>query len=361
MSEPADVAEAVAHAESWNERVALVRRVPEEFGAHNAKVYAAIAERAYVPSLRPDFGYVHWRPEYELDAFVQVYERALAATDGFRVVDAEHLTNVIRNDPATLRVFRLLVGLIPSEFAEVCSETADGLRVGKGTIESIERGKSPKASVARACAIVIDRAMNGDLFPADLEGTGLRSKQQKPDTAEGWGTVQHHADHGVSLAVLLHQRLYGGAFRQLLDSTSRARADLLEQPVEDLLTTFGIPFIRTGAHNQAEIELRFGMTVRPAPDFLLTDDSRAIRGMLECTATNDARTARESASRYTSLRNESRRLGGVPVLAVLSGTGWRHARDALGPVVRDTDGRVFTLATLDAMLSVDPFPQLRKK
>jgi hypothetical protein len=32
--------------------------------------------------------------------------------------------------------------------------------------------------------------------------------------------------------------------------------------------------------------------------------------------------------------------------------------DTLGPVVRDTDGRVFTLATLPDMLAVNPFPSL---
>lgn len=36
----------------------------------------------------------------------------------------------------------------------------------------------------------------------------------------------------------------------------------------------------------------------------------------------------------------------------------RGINDALGPVVRDTDGRVFTLSTLNSMLEVAPFPGL---
>jgi hypothetical protein len=70
------------------------------------------------------------------------------------------------------------------------------------------------------------------------------------------------------------------------------------------------------------------------------------------------RDRRREASRFNSLRAEAARLGGVPVFAVLSGLGWRRARDALGPVVRDTDGRIFTIANLSEMLSADPFPQL---
>jgi hypothetical protein len=39
--------------------------------------------------------------------------------------------------------------------------------------------------------------------------------------------------------------------------------------------------------------------------------------------------------------------------------GWARVNDTLGPVIRDTDGRVFTLATLPQMLGVAPFPSLR--
>lgn len=48
----------------------------------------------------------------------------------------------------------------------------------------------------------------------------------------------------------------------------------------------------------------------------------------------------------------------MPLLAVLGGMGWARVNDTLGPVVRDTVGRVFTLATLPEMLSVAPFPTL---
>ena len=61
-----------------------------------------------------------------------------------------------------------------------------------------------------------------------------------------------------------------------------------------------------------------------------------------------------SQTRYA----EASRLGGIPVFAMLGGVGWRRANDALGPVVRDTDGRVFTLATLPEMLTVEPMPGL---
>ena len=51
-------------------------------------------------------------------------------------------------------------------------------------------------------------------------------------------------------------------------------------------------------------------------------------------------------------------LGGIPLFAVLAGLGWTRTADALGPVVRDTDGRTFTIPTLQEMLTVQPFPSL---
>ena len=69
--------------------------------------------------------------------------------------------------------------------------------------------------------------------------------------------------------------------------------------------------------------------------------------MLECKGTNNGGTARDKALRFERLRDESIRLDGIPLLAVLGGIGWARVNDTLAPVVRDTDGRVFTISTLD--------------
>ncbi len=87
-----------------------------------------------------------------------------------------------------------------------------------------------------------------------------------------------------------------------------------------------------------------------------TDDS--LKTMLECKGTNNGGTARDKSLHFRTLRAESVRLGGVPLVAVLGGIGWARINDALGPVVRDTDGRVFTLSTLASLLEVAPFPSL---
>lgn len=94
-----------------------------------------------------------------------------------------------------------------------------------------------------------------------------------------------------------------------------------------------------------------GRTARPAADAVgLRRAGRA--------ATNDGGTARDKAARFRPLRAEANRLGGVPLFAVLGGLGWRRTADALGPVIRDTDGRTFGMATLGQMIETEPFPSL---
>jgi hypothetical protein len=92
-------------------------------------------------------------------------------------------------------------------------------------------------------AKTIVAVMNGQLFGGARPG--LRSKQQKPDTERGWASVREYASAGVPLKVFLHQRHYGGAFRQVLDATSSRRGDLIEDAVAVLFEARGISFVRT--------------------------------------------------------------------------------------------------------------------
>lgn len=62
--------------------------------------------------------------------------------------------------------------------------------------------------------------------------------------------------------------------------------------------------------------------------------------------------------RFERLRSESVRLSGIPLIAVLGGLGWQRVNDTLGPVIRDCDGRVFTVSNIDEMLTVATFPAL---
>ncbi|MGH4008269.1 MAG: hypothetical protein ACRDTH_08975 [Pseudonocardiaceae bacterium] len=313
-----------------------------------------------MPHLAADFAYIHEAPFYEQKYFEDVYVEAHLATNGFTDVAEPRLVEILHKNPRTLLVFRTILGLTKEEFAHctvLAGEAVEMRPLSAGKVDSMERkGTAITEEQAHVVANALAQVMDGTLF-GDPSG-GLKSKQDKPDTCNSWESVRAFAMNGVPFALFLHQRHYGGAFRQVLDATSTQRGNLIEDAVETLFKENGVLHVRTGSHNQSEIATRFEVQVAPAPDFVVYDKSDALRAMLECKGTNNGGTARDKALRFERLRDESVRLGGVPLLAVLGGIGWARVNDTLGPVVRDTDGRVFTVSTLHEMLTVSPFPSL---
>jgi hypothetical protein len=370
-----DTIRSILETTTWAQRIHQIRLVPQRHGTgDHVSIYAVVARKLYMPHLAPDFAYIHDAPFYDTQHFFEAYDAADRLTQGFALVGAEEVARVIADCPSTLLVFRTLLGLTKEEFAHstvLVAASAGMPPVTASVIDNIERTpvsaslKRPKSATARAKAEIqaqllaetICLAMNGELYGQAPEG--LRLKQDKPDTENGWESVRHFAREGVPLWIFLHQRHYGGAYRQILDATSTRRGDLIEDAVEHLFIEAGISFIRTGSHNQAEVAARFEVQVTPAPEFVVYDPADdGLRAMLECKGTNNGGTARDKSLRFARLRVESIRLGGVPLFAVLSGIGWARINDALAPVVRDTDGRVFTISTLTSMLEVMPFPSL---
>jgi len=315
----------------------------------------------YVTHLAPDYAYVPVEDFYELPHFDRAYAKAAAATANFSKISAADLAAAIQAEPAVLLPMRVITGLLRNEFAGATKIVAQALGLqplSPSKVDSMEHsGTVTSAEQARVAAETLHQIMQGALFGRPPAGD-LKSKQQKPDTVNGWESVHQYASHGVPYSVFLHQRHYGGAFRQVLDATSELRGGLIEDAVEALFTEHGILHVRTGSHNQAEIAARFEVTVQPAPDFVVYDRSGSLRAMLECKGANDGGTARDKALRFERLHDESVRLGGVPLIAVLGGLGWMRVNDTLGPVVRDCDGRVFSVSNLTELLTVAPFASL---
>lgn len=366
---------AILAAGTWARRIQQIRLVPQRHGTgEHGAIYAAVARELYMPHLAPDFAFIHEADFYETPHFFAAYDEAVRLTEGFTRVSEADLQAALLVCPRALLVFRTLLGFTKGEFAQATlAAVPEGLKpLSAAQVDTMEHsaigipppatsaGLAKATAQAQAAAKTIAMAMDGELFgeaPA-----GHKSKQHKPDTKDGWDSVRNYAVHGVPLPVFLHQRHYGGAFRQVLDATSAKRGDLIEDAVEALFTANGISFVRTGSHNQADIARRFEVHVTPAPDFVVFDPvDDSLRALLECKGTNDGGTARDKALRFARLKAESLRLNGVPLFAVLGGIGWARINDALGPVVRDTDGRVFTLTTLDSMLEVAPFPALTQQ
>lgn len=355
-----DTVEDICRAPTFDARIAEIRKIPGRHGTDDQPaIFARIARRLYVPALTPDFAYVHQMDFYDGAHFEESYRQAATATTNFTVTDRATLAACLQRWPISLLTFRVIVGLTREELAHATRMIDPENGISGSIVDSAERkGIALSSGRATLLASTLTKIMDGSLFVAAT--SDVRTKQQiKADTADGWTSVADYAATGVPYWMYLHQRHFGGAFRQLLDATSTKRGDIIEDAVAELFSSHDVPFIRTGSHNQGEIAERFGLEVRPAPDFVLFDAySDTLMAILECKGANDGGTARDKALRFSRLKTESMRLGGVPVVAVLGGIGWQRVNDTLGPVVADTDGRVFTLSSLNDLLTVAPLPQL---
>lgn len=355
--------ERIVSAPTWDDRIARIRQIPARHGTNeHTGILAEVARQLYVPHLAPDYAYVHVSDFYELPHFQECYAKAASCTENFTKVSVDDLATAIQAEPQALLALRVITGLTRGEFAASTGIVAGALglkALSPGKVDAMERsGTAMTQDQARVAAETLDLVMGGTMFGGPLGD--LKSKQQKPDTARGWGSVRQFASDGVPYEVFLHQRHYGGAFRQVLDATSELRGNLIEDAVGALFDQHGILYIRTGSHNQDEIATRFEVTVQPAPDFVVFDTADNLRALIECKGANDGGTARDKAPRFKGLHEESIRLGGIPLVAVLGGLGWTRLNDTLGPVVRYCDGRVFFVSNLDEMMTVAPFASLAR-
>ncbi len=189
-----ETVEQVAQAETWDARVQAIRRVPELHGQlEHSAVYAALAERLYRPHLSPQFAFVPWRDDYELETFIGFYNRAVILTNGFRDVAPGDLIRVLREAPEVLVIFRTILGYTPGEFSAAVSEIAKEVGqepVGQARIKAIEGGR-PQARPWPGCAPSPStgswKARSGDRHPRSCVASSTSPTPKEAGPAwRGW-------------------------------------------------------------------------------------------------------------------------------------------------------------------------------
>lgn len=240
-----DLAELVAKviAGTWPERVAAIRSVPAEFpGKEHTAVYAEAGRAFYVDKLALHFHLIPWPAKFaDRASFFAGYAAADAATHGFTQTTPADIEAAIRSDSRALRIFRLATGYTPGELADTV-EALEGAKIGSASIDRMESGgqvstriDSEIPAVARLISDIVS-GHGGYSVSSALAARGFRGKIDKPDTRNGWASVEHLHREGVPYAELLYQRFYGGAFRQLQDAGGTSKGDLLEDATEALFT-----------------------------------------------------------------------------------------------------------------------------
>jgi hypothetical protein len=169
----------------------------------------------------------------------------------------------------------------------------------------------------------------------------------KVDTSDGLDSVRHAATQHVPYAVLLYERYLGRPFASHRDSVSELIGDVMETAIEERLTRSQIPFRKT---NRAEKVPGF----EQSPDFFVPDEfSPSV--VIEAKITGDDGTARDKVTRIEKLatiRDERlrRKKDGFQLVACIDGRGFGVRREDMRRMLLKTEGKVFTLKTLDQLV-----------
>ena len=300
----------------------------------------------------------------EYHDFQAAYEVLKRHTSAFRSLTESAIWTSLREDSLCFLVLRAILGMTPPEWADL-AHSERGVEVPQGAARSLDsRCRSNHTYFARLSrprnATTLERVdalisvavqYIGQGIPAGAEDTVYRL--DKVDTGEGLTSLEHVAAQHVPYAVLLYERYLGRPFASHRDSVSELVGDVMENAIEQRLSRAGITFRKSG---RAERVPGYDQ----APDFFIPDEFSPTV-VLEAKITGDDGTARDKVTRIlhlTEMRDERVRKGlaKFEVVACIDGRGFGVRREDMRRMLLGTEGKVFTLATLDQLI---PHTRLR--
>jgi hypothetical protein len=302
----------------------------------------------------------------EYPVFEEGYEALKRATEGFRKLVPEVLTDTVSKVPITFVVLRAMLGFTPPEWAYVTSQRT-GVQVPQGSARTLDRTVRLKPStplrtsggvttqriramVETACELLSEGA---------TDAPGVLHRLNKADTKHGLTSLQPVADLGLPYAMVLYERFLGRPFAGHRDSISELVGDLVESAIEVVLTDAGISFRKT---KRAERITGFDQT----PDFIVPDEFNP-RIVIEAKLTEDDGTARDKITRVQHLGTLSMQ-GRSPnepprfeVIACIAGRGFKVRREDMKKLLLATRGKVFTLENLNRLVDCSRLREFRTK
>ena len=340
------------------QRAVGVVRAKQGNDAHQAN---KLLVQSFLEHVRPSF---HLIPKGDSmaneESFTLAYSALAAGTDNFTVVSEASLQSVLLKTPEALGPLRMIVGLTHNELAVAIRLLEPDARVNGDRLKKFERSSATsqpseeRDKLAALIAATATAVMSRDILSVPSAATGyFHSKLDKRDTTDGWVSVQRDSK-GVPYSALLYQRYVGGVWRQVQDAYSEVKGDaVLEHPLRDLLDAHAIPYhhTRRGATGARETVELYGMS--PGPDFVIPDESPTL--VIESKVAEDGGTARDKAARIRTMTSAARERS-LKACVLIDGKGWIERTAALLDVIIATEGRTYTLTTLDHILEL---PEIR--
>ena len=318
---------------------------------------AALLARGYRDKMGPAFHLIARGGAVEGEAaFTALFEELVSATKGFTSTEREVFVALLRKEPGVLAPLRMILGLTRQEMTAALRIVNKDARTSTQTLRKFEQGgpptrmQSPRRRLIEDIATAVTAIMERRILQVpDRLARDFHSNLDKRDTIDGWRSVAESLD-GVPYSALLYQRYVGGVWRQVQDRYSEAKGDaLLEQPFMELLGENGIGHHRTGPGwgGSKETKERYGLD--PAPDFVIPASKPTLA--VDAKVGEDVETVVDKADQIEKMASAASAAGLRPC-AVIEGYGWVNRTNALARVMKATEGRTYTLATLDQFLDL---------
>lgn len=287
--------------------------------------------------------------------FQEAYEVLKRRTSAFAVFTNETVWEALRESSLCFLLLRTILGVSPPEWADLANAELD-TTITQGYIRNLDqRCRTDKrggmftrlrqtASVEALVSVAIHYISQG----APPGSADTVHRLNKVDTSQGLVSLRHVSAHHVPYAVLLYERYLGRPFASHRDSVSELIGDVMESAIEERLARNKITFRKT---KRAEVVPGYDQ----APDFFIPDEFHPAV-LIEAKITGDDGTARDKATRIVHLaemRDELVRQGRptFEVVACIDGRGFSVRRADMRRVLLRTEGKVFTLNTLDQLIS----------
>ena len=290
--------------------------------------------------------------------FQTAFEVLKRETGGFANLSEETVRAALRADSMSFLILRAILGLSPPEWADLARsdlgvdvpqnaarDLDSRVRKERDYYSRLDAGRNGKARERVNALVAV--AVRHLAQPIDKVPEDTVHRLAKFDTLAGIESLRHASSHHVPYAMLLYERYLGRPFASHRDAVSELVGDVMENAIEERLLHSQITFRKT---KRAERIPGF----EQAPDFIVPDEVNPVV-VIEAKITGDDGTARDKATRIerlASIRDERVRAGkaGFQVLACIDGRGFGVRREDMRRMLLRTEGKIFTLATLDEMI-----------
>lgn len=286
--------------------------------------------------------------------FQQAYEVLKRHTIGFSVMDPTTVARALEENALVFVILRTILGFTPPELGYVATEIS-GVSISQGFVRSLDRRVRNNSEMFRSLSLLGQKritALVGAVCQLIQEGAGevpddMVHRLDKVDTRSGLVSLKHLAVEGVPYSMLLYERFLGRPFAGHRDAVSELVGEVMENAVEDQLRSAGISFRKTKRAERVE-------GFDQAPDFIIPDEWNP-QIVIEAKITEDDGTARDKITRVQHLaeiskQREAQGNSMFQVIACIDGRGFGVRREDMRKLLAATQGKVFTLKTLDSLI-----------